>query len=119
MVKSAHSLRVGTEWRSGSWYFRGGWAYQPDPYNDKDARHGTAYKQYSGGIGYRTTHYSIDLAKMRALGWQPRHSPQDAIRKTVQWYVENRWWWEPIKSGEFRAYYEKMYGHRLADAHSS
>ena len=56
---------------------------------------------------------------MRALGWQPRHSPQDAIRKTVQWYVENRWWWEPIKSGEFRAYYEKMYGHRLADAHSS
>ncbi|MFI0608009.1 MAG: dTDP-glucose 4,6-dehydratase [Anaerolineae bacterium] len=63
--------------------------------------------------------YSIDNAKMRALGWQPRHSPQDAIRKTVQWYVENRWWWEPIKSGEFRAYYEKMYGHRLADAHSS
>lgn len=64
---AAHSLRVGTEWRSGNWYFRGGWAYQPDPYSDKDARHGTAYKQYSGGIGYRTTHYSIDLAAVYGM----------------------------------------------------
>jgi dTDP-glucose 4,6-dehydratase len=60
--------------------------------------------------------YSIDNAKVRALGWQPRHSPQEAIQRTVRWYVENRWWWEPIKRGEFRAYYEKMYGRRLADA---
>jgi hypothetical protein len=62
-----HSLRVGTEWRSGNWYFRGGWAYQPDPYSEDDARHGTAYKQYSGGIGYRATHYSIDLAAVYGL----------------------------------------------------
>ena len=60
--------------------------------------------------------YSIDNAKVRALGWQPRHSPQEAIQRTVRWYVENRWWWEPIKSGEFRAYYDKMYGRRLAEA---
>ena len=64
---AANSLRVGTEWRSGNWYFRGGWAYQPDPYSEKDARHGTAYKQYSGGIGYRTTHYSIDLAAVYGM----------------------------------------------------
>ena len=62
-----HSLRVGTEWRSGNWYFRGGWAYQPDPYSEEDARHGTAYKQYTGGIGYRATHYSIDLAAVYGM----------------------------------------------------
>ncbi len=63
--------------------------------------------------------YSIDNAKVRALGWQPRHSPQEAIRRTVRWYMDNRWWWEPIKSGEFRAYYDKMYGRRLAAAEES
>lgn len=63
--------------------------------------------------------YSIDNAKVRALGWQPRHSPQEAIRRTVRWYMDNRWWWEPIKSGEFRAYYDKMYGRRLAEAKGS
>lgn len=62
-----HSLRVGTEWRSGKWYFRGGWAYQQDPYSDDDARQGTAYKQYTGGIGYRATHYSIDLAALYGM----------------------------------------------------
>jgi hypothetical protein len=62
-----HSLRVGTEWRSGNWYFRGGWAYRPDPYSEDDARRGTAYKQYTGGIGYRTTHYSIDLAALYGM----------------------------------------------------
>ncbi len=62
-----HALRVGTEWRSGHWYFRGGWAYQPDPYADQDARHGTAYKQYTGGIGYRATHWSLDLATLYGL----------------------------------------------------
>ena len=62
-----HALRVGTEWRSGNWYFRGGWAYQPDPYSKDDARRGTAYKQYTGGLGYRATHWSIDLAIMYGL----------------------------------------------------
>jgi dTDP-glucose 4,6-dehydratase len=59
--------------------------------------------------------YSIDTTKVRALGWRPRHTPQEAIRKTVRWYVDNPWWWQPIKSGEFRAYYDKMYGRRLAE----
>lgn len=59
-----NALRVGTEWRSGGWYFRGGGAFQSDPYSKNDARHGTAYKQYTGGIGYRATHWSIDLSVM-------------------------------------------------------
>ena len=58
--------------------------------------------------------YCIDTAKLRALGWTPKHDPQEAIRKTVAWYVENEWWWQPIKSGEFREYYERMYGNRAA-----
>ena len=62
-----HSVRVGTEWRSGKWYFRAGGAYQPDPYATDDARRGTAYRQYSGGIGVRDTHWSLDLAGVYGL----------------------------------------------------
>lgn len=61
-MRGTHSLRVGTEWRSGNWYFRGGWGIWPDYYADKDARQGTAYKRFTGGIGFRTDHVSIDLA---------------------------------------------------------
>ncbi len=56
--------------------------------------------------------YSLKIDKVRGLGWQPRHDPEAAIRKTVRWYVANEWWWQPIKSGEFREYYERMYGSR-------
>ncbi|RLI77059.1 dTDP-glucose 4,6-dehydratase [Archaeoglobales archaeon] len=45
------------------------------------------------GHDYR---YSLDTAKIRDLGWRPRVKFEDGIRKTVRWYVENRWWWEPI-----------------------
>jgi len=56
--------------------------------------------------------YSVNVAKMRGLGWAPRHDCEAAIRQTVRWYVANEWWWRPIKAGEFRAYYERMYGNR-------
>ena len=56
--------------------------------------------------------YSLNIDKIRALGWEPRHDPEAAIRKTVRWYVENEWWWRPIKEGEFKEYYERMYGNR-------
>jgi dTDP-glucose 4,6-dehydratase len=59
--------------------------------------------------------YSIDSAKVRALGWAPRHSfDEGGLAATVGWYRENRAWWEPIKSGEYLAYYEQQYGRRLA-----
>lgn len=60
--RSTGSLRVGTEWRSGNWYFRGGWGIWPNGYADSDARQGTAYMRYTAGAGFRTRHVSIDLA---------------------------------------------------------
>ncbi len=56
--------------------------------------------------------YSLNVDKLKALGWRPRHTHEEAIRKTVRWYAENEWWWRKIKSGEFRAYYERQYGRR-------
>jgi len=60
--------------------------------------------------------YSMDSSKLRALGWSPRYDFQSALEKTVAWYRDNRWWWEKIKSGEYREYYQRMYGRRLAEA---
>jgi dTDP-glucose 4,6-dehydratase len=56
--------------------------------------------------------YSLNVDKLLALGWQPRHTCQEAILKTVDWYRDNAWWWRPIKEGDFREYYQKQYGHR-------
>lgn len=60
--------------------------------------------------------YYMDWSKLRALGWEPSLGFDDAIERTVRWYADNRAWWEPIKSGDFRAYYERQYGNRLAHA---
>jgi dTDP-glucose 4,6-dehydratase len=60
--------------------------------------------------------YSLDTSKLRALGWEPRVPFDDGLRETVEWYRDNRAWWEPIKSGEYREYYEQQYGARLADS---
>jgi len=57
--------------------------------------------------------YALDTAKLRALGWQPERNLAEGLAETVEWYRANRPWWEPIKSGEFRAYYEQQYGSRL------
>jgi dTDP-glucose 4,6-dehydratase len=60
--------------------------------------------------------YFMDCTKVRALGWEPEHGFDAALERTVRWYADNRWWWEKIKSGEFRRYYERQYGERLAGA---
>jgi dTDP-glucose 4,6-dehydratase len=58
--------------------------------------------------------YALDDAKLRALGWAPAHSfGERGLAETVDWYRANRAWWEPIKSGEYRAYYESQYAERL------
>lgn len=58
--------------------------------------------------------YSLDDSKLRSAGWSPEHSiGETGLRETVDWYRENRAWWEPIKSGEYRAYYEQQYAERL------
>jgi dTDP-glucose 4,6-dehydratase len=46
------------------------------------------------------------------MGWAPAHSFEDSLADTVAWYTDNRAWWEPIKSGEYREYYERQYGGR-------
>ena len=57
--------------------------------------------------------YAIDPAKIhRELGWLPETKFEDGIKKTIQWYLDNQDWWEPIVSGEYQNYYEKMYGNR-------
>ncbi len=59
--------------------------------------------------------YAIDPAKIHAeLGWLPETMFADGIKKTIQWYLDNKEWWETIISGEYQNYYEKMYGERLA-----
>lgn len=60
--------------------------------------------------------YNLNIGKILDLGWRPRHTAEEAIRKTVRWYRDNEWWWRKIKSGEFRQYYEKQYGERLKEA---
>jgi dTDP-glucose 4,6-dehydratase len=56
--------------------------------------------------------YALDCSKLRALGWRSRHSFDEALERTVRWYVENAEWWRPIKSGEYLEYYKKQYGGR-------
>ena len=53
--------------------------------------------------------YSVDCTKLRALGWAPRTSFEDGLAATAAWYKDNRAWWERLKSGEWRAYYERQY----------
>jgi dTDP-glucose 4,6-dehydratase len=57
--------------------------------------------------------YSLSSEKVRALGWSPRVSFDDGLAQAVEWYRENAWWWEPIRSGEYRSYYERQYGRSL------
>ena len=56
--------------------------------------------------------YSLDSTKVRGLGWTPRHPFADALADTVRWYREHEAWWRPLKSGEFRAYYQRQYASR-------
>jgi dTDP-glucose 4,6-dehydratase len=56
--------------------------------------------------------YALDASKVRQLGWAPRVPFAEALESTVRWYREHDAWWRPLKSGEFRAYYERQYGRR-------
>ncbi len=57
--------------------------------------------------------YSLSSAKVRALGWEPRVRFEEGLAETVAWYRNNTAWWEPIRSGEYREYYARQYGHPL------
>jgi dTDP-glucose 4,6-dehydratase len=57
--------------------------------------------------------YSLSSEKVRALGWTPRVRFSEGLAQTVAWYHDNAWWWVPIRSGDYRAYYERQYGRSL------
>ena len=58
--------------------------------------------------------YAIDPTKIHnELGWLPQTKFEDGIAKTIEWYLDNKHWWQEIISGEYQKYYEKMYGVNL------
>ena len=57
--------------------------------------------------------YAVDCRKLCRIGWQPTVSFDAGLKATVEWYRKNESWWRPIKSGEFRQYYEEQYRRRL------
>ncbi|HKT36608.1 MAG TPA: dTDP-glucose 4,6-dehydratase [Nitrospira sp.] len=63
--------------------------------------------------------YAVDARKLIKIGWQPTVSFDDGLKATVEWYRHNESWWRPIKSGEFRTYYEAMYAKRLKEGSSA
>jgi dTDP-glucose 4,6-dehydratase len=57
--------------------------------------------------------YAIDFSKIKnELGWEPKVSFEEGLRKTVDWYKENQKWWKNVKSGAYQEYYQKNYGNR-------
>jgi dTDP-glucose 4,6-dehydratase len=57
--------------------------------------------------------YAIDPTKLETeLGWIPKYNFDTGIAQTIQWYLDNKEWWEEIVSGEYQKYYEKMYGRK-------
>jgi dTDP-glucose 4,6-dehydratase len=57
--------------------------------------------------------YSLGSEKVRALGWEAQVRFTEGLERTVQWYRDSREWWEPIRSGAYREYYERQYGRAL------
>ncbi len=57
--------------------------------------------------------YSLASDKVRELGWEAQVHFAEGLERTVDWYRENEAWWAPIRSGEYRAYYEQQYGRAL------
>lgn len=57
--------------------------------------------------------YSMNVDRLRSLGWAPKYDPRQAVAEAARWYAQNRPWWEPIRAGTFREYYQRQYAGRL------
>jgi dTDP-glucose 4,6-dehydratase len=58
--------------------------------------------------------YAMDASRIRAeLGWEPSWRFEEGLSATIRWYLEHRGWWERVRSGAYRDYYESQYGRRL------
>jgi dTDP-glucose 4,6-dehydratase len=53
--------------------------------------------------------YSLDTTKLRALGWAPQKDLETGLRETVEWYLNNKEWWQSLKAGEFQQFYDRQY----------
>ncbi|MDE2636453.1 MAG: dTDP-glucose 4,6-dehydratase [Chloroflexota bacterium] len=62
--------------------------------------------------------YAMTAAKARALGWRPQVDLDKGLEATVNWYIENEWWWRKIKTGEYLDFYRRQYAERLASSAS-
>jgi len=60
--------------------------------------------------------YSLNCAKIKALGWTPQFNLERGLDHTISWYVENEAWWRKIKSGEYQDYYDRQLRWRLEAA---
>jgi dTDP-glucose 4,6-dehydratase len=58
--------------------------------------------------------YCLDTSKLRGIGWSPAEPFDEGLRRTIEWYRRNEWWWRPIKEQDpaFKAYYQAQYQHR-------
>jgi dTDP-glucose 4,6-dehydratase len=55
--------------------------------------------------------YAVDWSKIhRELGWEPAHDFKTWLKKTIEWYTNNRTWWQRVKSGAYLEYYKQQYG---------
>ncbi len=57
--------------------------------------------------------YSLAADKLQGLGWRAQVRFREGLERTVRWYRDNAWWWEPVRSGSYREYYERHYGRAL------
>ena len=74
---------------------------------DKDETHIEFVKDRPG----HDRRYALDWSKIKTeLGWEPHYSFDEALQKTVDWYKENKTWWQRVKNGEYKEYYKKQYG---------
>lgn len=53
--------------------------------------------------------YAIDSKKLETLGWKPTYNFETGIAQTIEWYLDNKWWWEQIISGKYQNYFKKKY----------
>ncbi|MBM7618547.1 dTDP-glucose 4,6-dehydratase [Bacillus tianshenii] len=56
--------------------------------------------------------YAIDPTKLENLGWKPTYNFETGIAQTIQWYLDNKEWWEQIISGDYQNYFEKQYSNK-------
>jgi dTDP-glucose 4,6-dehydratase len=75
----------------------------------KTAHKSAGLKQFVKDRPGHDRRYSVDFRKIRKMGWQPRHRFEEAMSRTIAWYIENPDWWQKIKSGEYLKYYQEQY----------